>query len=197
MPRPSDPLLKRTSLNPKPAAPAASPEADTLVNPRRSAASGHHHAQPTGASSPRRDNQGAEPHPGLVGKPSDPLRRQDVGSAHNAGTSRVVANTGARSVTNSREAPVAPGRGGRDNDAGAFVARVHSSARGRYLPETTLHVPSPRPITPFSTVPLSSAVAGQSKVAGGVVNLPRIDGKDGVAGSTLRCHNSPCGSRLR
>jgi hypothetical protein len=54
----------------------------------------------------------------------------------------------------------------------------------RDLPETVLHVASRRPTTQPSTAPLTCAIVWAHEVVRGVVNLPRIDGKDGVAGST-------------
>ena len=53
----------------------------------------------------------------------------------------------------------------------------------RNLPETTLHATSPRHTTQPSTVLLTCAVVRERAVLHGVMNDPRIDGKDGVAGS--------------
>jgi hypothetical protein len=53
----------------------------------------------------------------------------------------------------------------------------------RDLPETALHVASPRLTTQPSTAALTCAIVWAHEVVRGVVNLPRIDGKDGVAGS--------------
>src|SRR5512132_364053 len=55
--------------------------------------------------------------------------------------------------------------------------------RARDLPETALHVTSPRPTTqPLAAPPTCTVVWGR-EVTHGVVNPRRIDGKDGVAGS--------------
>ena len=56
-------------------------------------------------------------------------------------------------------------------------------ALARDLPETALRVTSPRLATQPSTAPLSCADVWGREVLHGVVNPPRIDGKDGVAGS--------------
>ena len=55
--------------------------------------------------------------------------------------------------------------------------------RARDLPETALHVASRRPTTQPSTAPFTCAVVWAHEVVRGLVNLRRIDGKDGVAGS--------------
>jgi hypothetical protein len=53
----------------------------------------------------------------------------------------------------------------------------------RDLPETALHTTSRRPTTRPSAAPLTCALVLRREVPHGVVNLPHIDGKDGVVGS--------------
>ena len=53
----------------------------------------------------------------------------------------------------------------------------------RNLPETTPHATSRHPTTRPPTAPFTCAVAWAREVLRGIVNGPRIDGKDGVAGS--------------
>jgi hypothetical protein len=55
--------------------------------------------------------------------------------------------------------------------------------RARDLPETTPHSASPRLTRRGVAGPPTCAVAWAREVLHGVVNRPRIDGKDGVAGS--------------
>jgi hypothetical protein len=57
------------------------------------------------------------------------------------------------------------------------------AGRARDLPETALRTASLHPTTPISAAPLTCAVVRGRGVRHGVVNRPRIDGKDGVAGS--------------
>jgi hypothetical protein len=58
---------------------------------------------------------------------------------------------------------------------------VESLARDS--PEPCLCAPSRRPTTQPSAAPLTGAVVWVHEVPQGVANPPRIDGKDGVAGS--------------
>jgi hypothetical protein len=71
-------------------------------------------------------------------------------------------------------------RHGDDGDA-----RQHRRVlrRARDLPETMLRAASLRLTMQSFTAVLTSAVVWGCEVSQGVVNLPRIDGKDGVAGS--------------
>jgi hypothetical protein len=63
------------------------------------------------------------------------------------------------------------------------VAQRPCGALARDLPETALRATSPRSTTRPSTAPLTCTVVCGCEVLHGVVNRPRIDGKDGVAGS--------------
>jgi hypothetical protein len=62
-------------------------------------------------------------------------------------------------------------------------AQGHVGGLARDLPETVLRATSRRPTTRPSAAPLTCAVVWVHEVPHGVVNHPRIDGKDGVAGS--------------
>jgi hypothetical protein len=55
--------------------------------------------------------------------------------------------------------------------------------RARNLPETTPRTASRRPTPNLSPAPVRCADVWRREVPQGVVNSPRIDGKDGVAGS--------------
>jgi hypothetical protein len=71
----------------------------------------------------------------------------------------------------------------RDGGAGVRERRSRGGPLARDLPETALRAASHCPTTRPSTAPLTSVVVWAHEVVRGVVNLPRIDGKDGVAGS--------------
>src|SRR5687768_2115404 len=70
---------------------------------------------------------------------------------------------------------------------GTMVSALVPSAPGqglaRDLPETAPRAASPRPTTQPSAAPFTSSVVWEHEVLQGVVNHPRINGKDGVAGS--------------
>jgi hypothetical protein len=73
--------------------------------------------------------------------------------------------------------------GCRDNGVGVRATDDHAEPLARDLPETALRATSRRLTSPLSTAPLTWAVVWSREVLRGVVNSPRIDGKDGVAGS--------------
>src|SRR5215211_1812174 len=63
------------------------------------------------------------------------------------------------------------------------VPYANGAWRARDLPETALHATSPRLTPRPSTASLTRVTVWEREVVQGVVNPPRIDGKDGVAGS--------------
>jgi hypothetical protein len=65
----------------------------------------------------------------------------------------------------------------------AGSAQLSGARRARDLPETALRATSPSPTTRPSTALLTCATVWAREVLRGIVNSPRIDGKDGVAGS--------------
>jgi hypothetical protein len=64
-------------------------------------------------------------------------------------------------------------------------------ALARGLPETVLHATSRRPTPRPSTAPFTCAVVWSREVLHGGANRPRIDGKDGVAGSIPAGRSTP------
>jgi hypothetical protein len=86
----------------------------------------------------------------------------------------------------------------------ASTGSAHATAQGRArnLPETTPHAASPRPTAQPSAAPLTCAAVWGREVPRGIVNSPRIDGKDGVAASVsgrlkrANCGWWPCGRGL-
>jgi hypothetical protein len=74
-------------------------------------------------------------------------------------------------------------QGCRDDGAGVRAKDVHTGSLARDLPETALHAASRRSTTRSSIAPRTCTVVWPREVLRGVANNPRIDGKDGVAGS--------------
>jgi hypothetical protein len=83
------------------------------------------------------------------------------------------------------QVPVACTEGRRDDGGGVRAVADDAGALARDLPETALHVTSSGPTTLPSSARLTCADVWGREVLQGVVNRPRIDGKDGVVDSKL------------
>jgi hypothetical protein len=92
--------------------------------------------------------------------------------------------------------PVACGRGLPGRWCRRSVMDDHAEVLARDLPETVLHVTSRRPTTQPSAAPFTCTTACGREVLCGVVNHRRIDGMQGVRGSTPLSSTRPAQRRV-
>jgi hypothetical protein len=139
---------------------------------------------PRSRSAPRR-GMAAVPEPdGLVG---DPLRIESASAMPPMmpGCPAIGKPRAGRRSSGSDSDPVPPSVIG-PVDQHTYRHKPPDGARARNLPETLPDAASSHPTTQPSTVPLTRAVVRERAVLHGVMNDPRIDGKDAVRRSALR-----------